>query len=191
MGPHSCWLLRICSAYADFALFCLIYLWCSLHMKWIFVPHCPTYTLRHVLLLSSQIPLCSYLSTCGLGLSRLFNVLEDLKVLKMIGTFRIRGLWNVKVTQLGFSVEQTSLRSSCFSVFLLMILLLILFIQREENPLRFAIYIMVSNSAFLCASDKGSLCILWMMALYAAILCSGGDLMWQAESYQWVWVFDI
>jgi hypothetical protein len=47
--PYSCLFSKMCVAYADFALFVLIYLIHSLYLTFIVLPDCLTYTPLHVL----------------------------------------------------------------------------------------------------------------------------------------------
>jgi hypothetical protein len=58
--PYLCLFSRICAAYAEVELLDLIYLICSLNLKPIALPDCPTYTLLHVLHFNLYIPLGSF-----------------------------------------------------------------------------------------------------------------------------------
>ena len=105
---YSCLFSKMCVAYADFGLFVLIYLMCSLHLTFIALPHCPTYAPLHLLHFSLYIPLgslyaCFSLSCCCIVLVVLRATFK-LVCLNRLVTRLISGLKCVKVTH--FCVRQ-------------------------------------------------------------------------------------
>jgi len=102
--PYSCLLSKICAAYTEVELVDLIYLMCSLNLKPIALPNCPTYTLMHVLHFSSYMPLgsscvCLAVSCCCMVLVVQKAVFKSV-CLNSLDIFLTKGLKYVNVTHL-------------------------------------------------------------------------------------------
>ena len=99
--PYSCIISKMCVAYADFGLFVLICLICSLYRTLLAQPDCPTYTPLHVLHFNLYIPrgplyVCFSVSCCIVLLAR--KATFRLVCLNRLVTHLISGLKCVNIT---------------------------------------------------------------------------------------------